>query len=106
MLKLKQFHIILKALVRKANKNQAGLCRVSASRSSQPTAVDLTRLVANMDKTSPMLAVVSELIHFEVESQASGNANRASDSINLLWLSSKWDMPQVTPSPSLPFSSH
>ena len=34
-------------------------------------------------------AVLSELIHFKVESQASGNANQATDSINLLSLSSK-----------------
>lgn len=57
--------------------------RVSAPACTQGTARDFTRLVANTDKMTLMQAAVSELIHLEVESQASGNANQASDSINL-----------------------
>lgn len=89
-LKLKQFSIILKALVIKANKKQAGLCEAQLPAPPlSPVPWDFTRLVANVDKTALIRAVLSELIRFEVESPASGGANQASDSINLLWLGSK-----------------
>lgn len=44
---------------------------------------------ADVDKTAPAPAAVPELTPFQVEGQASGKANRASDSIHLFWLSSK-----------------
>lgn len=80
----------MKAFVMQANKKTSAAFRdLSLSLQSALCQEIFTRLVANMNKMTLMQAALSELIHLEVESQASGNANQASDSINLLWLSSE-----------------
>lgn len=89
-LKRKQFSIILKALAIRANKKTSRAWPGSQPPPPvSPLPWDFTRLVANVDKTSPVGAVLAELIRFEVESLARSSANQASDSINLLWLCSE-----------------